>query len=394
MIERKENEHTGLERLPSQPPSYPVPGEPEADDFLLAFELLNAMGKLPNKTLAALASQAYDFLEHRPPDPVSLYRELLLPGVRAINALFTLSAYLEYVGSTDGALASDISTTIVTVITDGEGVDEEDFPALEELVEFVSNAGWLLLKALDLARKLAEDCGGITELAWAETCNLAKLLRTKFGDMGKADTSTPEEYLLIIFLAASLRLDDTVTKAIHVRIANKSAAKALNQRYMELTGDQYYPEKTARDYLDNSLDYIMRSPLLDGRPLKHAKRVLKTLESLIQKFQAQAIKEIEQSRHLEELGNPFSLDTEIEGEDGEVSTLSDMIAAPPDLEEALPQLLEIWENLDPEDARLLTERFKDGRSFSEIASERGWNYGRAQKRIERLLKEVLEKMSD
>ena len=100
-----------------------------------------------------------------------------------------------------------------------------------------------------------------------------------------------------------------------------------------------------------------------------------------------------ESEALRKLGRPRSLDEELEGRDGEMITLAEIIPAPSDLEEALPQFLEIYEKLDPQDAELLRERFVDGKSLDEIAIERGWKYDHAQKHILRLVKEIFAKMS-
>ena len=111
------------------------------------------------------------------------------------------------------------------------------------------------------------------------------------------------------------------------------------------------------------------------------------------RFKKESTKELRESEALRKLGLPRSLDEEIEGEDGEITTLAEIIPAPTDLEEALPRLLEIFEKLDPQDAELLRERFVDGKSLDEIAIERGWEYDHAQKHILRLVKEIFAKMS-
>ena len=106
---------------------------------------------------------------------------------------------------------------------------------------------------------------------------------------------------------------------------------------------------------------------------------------------------LKESERLRKLGQPRSLDTEIEGEDGEITTLADMMPASPDLEEAIPQFMEIYEKLDLEDAELIKEHFIEGKSIDEVAIERGWNYDRAQKRLWRLRKqieEILTQMDD
>ena len=211
---------------------------------------------------------------------------------------------------------------------------------------------------------------------------------------GSVDFSNPIDYVTTVFLALCLNREDIIAKAVHFRLVNKVTTSLINQHYVELGGEQWVMERTGQDYLGGKTESITEASLLDGAAVRRAEGVLAKLEPLLNAFQKEAIKELKEAKAWDDLTKPKSLDTEIQGDNGEITTLAEMLPASPDLDEAMPQLLEIWERFDPEDARLLTERFINGKSLNEIAIERDWSYDKAQKRIERLVKEVLDKMPD
>ncbi len=208
------------------------------------------------------------------------------------------------------------------------------------------------------------------------------------------DLLNPVDYVMTVFLALCLGREDLIVKAVHFRLANHTTVGLIKQKYVELGGPQSLMEETAKDYIDGQVNAITEASLFNGTAARQAEQALIQLEPLLSQFQKEAIKELEESKTWEDLSNARSLDAEIQGENGEITTLSEMLPISPDLDEAMPEFLEIWGRLDSEDAELLKERYIDGKDLKEIAIERGWEYDRTQKRILRLVKDLVDKISE
>jgi len=200
-------------------------------------------------------------------------------------------------------------------------------------------------------------------------------------------------YLESLMLSLLVGREDFITKGVNLSVAQDEGLAIMDGSYAELGGEQWIAKSLAQDYLDEHGQDIIATPMLDGESLNRTQKILETLQSLMVRFKRESTKELRESEALRKLGRPRSLAEEIEGEDGEITTLAEIIPAPPELEEALPRLLEIFEKLDPQDAELLWERFVDDKPLDEIAIERGWKYDHAQKRIRRLVKEIFAEMS-
>ena len=209
----------------------------------------------------------------------------------------------------------------------------------------------------------------------------------------KADLHDADCYLGSLMLSLLVSREDFITKGVNLSVAQEEGLAIMDGDYAELGGEQGIAESLAHDYLDKQRQGINKASLLDGEAFHRVAEALQTLECLMTRFKKESTGELRESEALRKLGRPRSLDEEIEGEDGEITTLAEIIPAPTDLEEALPRLLEIFEKLDPQDAELLRERFVDGKSLDEIAIKRGWEYDHTQKHILRLVKGIFAQMS-
>jgi hypothetical protein len=209
----------------------------------------------------------------------------------------------------------------------------------------------------------------------------------------KADLHDAGCYAESLMLSLLVGRDDFITRGVNLNVAQDEGLAIMDGSYAELGGEQAVAESLAHDYLDKQIQDITKASLLDGEAFHRVAEALQMLECLMTRFKKESTEELRKSEKLRKLGRPRSLDEEIEGEDGEITTLSESIQAPTDLEEALPQFLEIFKKLDPQDAELLKERFFEGKSLDEIAIERGWEYDHAQKYILHLVKDIFVKMS-
>jgi len=210
----------------------------------------------------------------------------------------------------------------------------------------------------------------------------------------KPDLHDPAYYLDSLLASLIIGGEDLITKGVNLRVAQEEGLAIMDGDYAELGGDQGIAESLAQDYLDKRSQGISKASLLDGEAFRRAVEGFDTLESLMTRFKKESTRELEEAEALRKLGQPKSLDEEMQSENGEVRTLAEMIPASANLEEAMPQLLEIFEKeLEPEDAELLKERFIDDKSITEIAIERDWEYDSAQKHICRLVNAVRKKMS-
>jgi hypothetical protein len=199
-------------------------------------------------------------------------------------------------------------------------------------------------------------------------------------------------YAELVLLALMLDRKDIISKGAHFRLACEATVNAIGHRYIELGGTQDVMEHTAMDYLESGVGEVMRAAPLDGEAARRAEAMLGKLGPLLDKFQQEAGKELEEAHRLDRLSRPVDLDAEV-GEQGEGSTLADLIPGEPDVAEARLQLKEICDSLEPEDADLFIERFIEGKSIQEIATERRWEYDRTQKRLERMKKRIIDEMS-
>lgn len=172
--------------------------------------------------------------------------------------------------------------------------------------------------------------------------------------------------------------------------------RALQPRYYELVGGSSALDEIAQSWVDKHVPEKMEYslPFDFGNMEEGFTQFIEQLCSTLVKQQNLEIVHLKRREQILNTCQPLSLDVDVEDENGEPRPLSEMMPAPADLEEAMPQLREIWESLEPEEAKLLSERFIEGKPLNEIAIERGWSYDRTQKRIERLMKDILNKMSD
>lgn len=215
----------------------------------------------------------------------------------------------------------------------------------------------------------------------------------KLGEGDRPDLYDAGNYLESIMVSLLVGREDFITKGLNLNIVQQEGLAVMDGRYVELHGEQSVAESLAQDYLDKRSQGIIKASFLDGEAFRRAEDALNTLEPMMTRWKKESTEVLKKAERLRRLGQPRSLDTEIEGEDGEITTLADMMPASPDLEEAIPQFMEIYEKLDLEDAELIKEHFIKGKSIDEIAIERGWDYNRAQKHILRLANKILEKMS-
>lgn len=219
--------------------------------------------------------------------------------------------------------------------------------------------------------------------------------------VSQADTTDPHIAGVLSVLAFSLRFcrtsiaGDVLLYLCH-SLAFRTVGRALQPRYYELAGGSSALDEIAQSRVDKHvLEKIEYSLPFDFR--KTEEDLTQFIDQLCSALVQRQDFEIRLLKTREGIFNkcqPLSLDVSVEDRDGEVEPLSEMLPAPADLDEAMPQLLEILEKLDPQDAELYKERFLEGKSLEQIAVERGWTYDRMQKRIERLMKGILNKMSD
>lgn len=195
-------------------------------------------------------------------------------------------------------------------------------------------------------------------------------------------------YLEALLTSLLLGREDFISGCVNVRIAQDEGLHVMDGKYAELGGEQGIAESLAQDYLNRRSQAIIKASLTTGEAFARAEEALNTLEPMMTRFKKESTIELEETETLRRLGRPASLDKEIEGEDGETTTLANMMPATADLEEALPILFEWLERLEPEDSELFMGVFFDGRELQEVAIERGWDYDRAQKRVWRLHKEI------
>jgi len=212
----------------------------------------------------------------------------------------------------------------------------------------------------------------------------------KLGEDDSPDLYHAGNYLESIMLSLMVGREDFISKGFNLYIAQQEGLAVMDGRYAELDGEQSVAESLAQDYLDKRSQYIIKASFLDGEAFRKTEDALDTLPIMMTRFKKESTEELEQVEVLRKLGQTISLDKEIEGEDGEITTLADMMPASPDLEEAMPQLLEIYEKLDPDDAELFQERWVEGKSIDEIAIEQDWKYDRVQKRLWRIEKQIRE----
>lgn len=201
-------------------------------------------------------------------------------------------------------------------------------------------------------------------------------------------------YLESIMVSLLVGREDFVSKGVNLNIAQQEGLAVMDDRYAELDGEQWIAESLAQGYLDERSQYIIKASLLDGEAFRRAEDALDTLHIMMTRFKKESTEELKKVEALCKLEPTISLGKAIEGEDGEITTLADMMPASPDLEEVMPQLLEICEKLNSDDAKLFQERWIDGKSIDEIAIKQDWKYDRAQKRlwrIEKQIKEILTK---
>ena len=219
--------------------------------------------------------------------------------------------------------------------------------------------------------------------------------------VSQADTTDPHIAGVLSVLAFSLRFcrtsiaGDVLLYLCH-SLAFRTVAGALQPRYYELAGGSSALDEIAQSRVDKHvLEKIEYSLPFDFR--KTEEDLTQFIDQLCSALVQRQDFEIRLLKTREEIFNkcqPLSLDVSVEDRDGEVEPLSEMLPAPADLDEAMPQLLEILEKLNPQDAELYKERFLEGKSLEQINVERGWTYDRTQKRIERLTKDILNKMSN
>ena len=347
-------------------------------------------------SVAFMASSAHDKLVEIAPQAIAMFEYSATKGRESGQMYLSLAKALEELDRMDKPQAEQICQMLNFKFQPAQALSPSEWAIFFYMV------GRGLTELAEIAAKLLDEFNNRKPNLLAALVLLPRLSEFKPHEFmyslpmneERVDFSNPVDYVATVFVALCLNRQDIITKAVHFRLASEVASGLISQRYVELGGEQWIMEKTAQDYLDNKTQSITEASLLDGGAVHQAERVVAKLGPLVNEFQKKAIEELKKAKQADDLSKPKSLNTEIEDEDGKITTLVEMLPASPDLDEAMPQLLEIWEKFDPENAELLTERFFEGKSVNEIAIERHWNYDKTQKRIERLVKEVLEKMAD
>lgn len=219
--------------------------------------------------------------------------------------------------------------------------------------------------------------------------------------VSQADTTNPHTAGTLRVLAFSLRfcrksIAGDVLQYLRRSLVFRIAGHALQPSYYELVGGSSALDEIAQSRVDKhvlgKIEYSL--PFDFGKMEEGFTRFIEQLYSTLVEEQNFEILHLKRREQIFNTCQPLSLDVEVEDEDGELRPLSEMMPAPADLEEAMPQLLEILDKLDPRDAELYKERFLEGKPLNQIAAERGWTYEQTQKRIERLMKDILNEMSN
>jgi len=345
-------------------------------------------------SVSTVALQDHDKFVAAAPQAIAMC-EFLAARKPIAQTYITLGSGILKQDSTSRPLASYIAEQINTKLQPKESLSATEWGNLFLFI------GRLMSEIAEEAKRQLEEFSQRKPNVLAALILFPKLKEIKahefIGSLSKQgdriDLSNPVDYVATVFLALCLRREDIIAKAIDFRLANELTCGTIEQRYVELGGQQSIMEKLAQDYLTSQRESITQASFLDGTVIDQAQKVLAKLEPLLNDFQEEAIEELKSAKRWDDLSRPKSLDTEIESENGEVTTFAEMVAGPPDLDEAMPQFLEIYERLDPEDRELLEQLYFEGRSLEEIAMERDWEYDRTQKRAKRLEKKITDMLT-
>lgn len=215
----------------------------------------------------------------------------------------------------------------------------------------------------------------------------------KARENSKPDLSDPSHYLEALMVALLLGRDDFVTKGINLNIAQAEGLATMDGNYAALGGEQWVAESLAQDYLDKRSQAIREASVLDGEAFRRSEKALDTLETVMSRFKKESTNELKEVEKLDKLTRPMSVDTKVEDEEGETTSLSECLPAEQDMLEAEDRYYEAVSHL-PEGMQPIFRRvWEEGETPKQAAINLGHEWTSAlERKIERMKNKIYEEI--
>jgi len=202
-------------------------------------------------------------------------------------------------------------------------------------------------------------------------------------------------YLESLILSLLVGREDFITKGVILSVAQDEGLAIMDGSYAELGGEQGVAESLAQGHLCECSQGIIAAPMLEGESLNRTQKAVETLQSLMVRFKKESTKELKEVQRLDKLTKPVSLDTEVEDEEGGITSLSECLPAEQDLLEAVDRYYEAVLEL-PEDVQPIFRRvWEEGETLKQAALNLGYDWtSTLERQVERMIRKIRSKMTE
>lgn len=206
----------------------------------------------------------------------------------------------------------------------------------------------------------------------------------------KPNMTNAGDYVTSLF--ASLMFDrPDIVKSINSKVSNSLTCRVIENRYIELGGEQHILETIGQSCMEKSSAKTAELPL---RQIKTAiEDAFEKASNLLVTQQRQEMKLLKSKAHLEELGKTISLDVPIDKDGQDTVTLESTIPAGQDMDIALDAYYSAVSTL-PADMQSVFRRLIDmSESPKQAALNLGFKWTTAlERRLERMREKIYKEM--
>lgn len=356
---------------------------------------VKAIDELENKSLVSIATGAREEVIEKAPHILHIFHTAAEEWPSFASELQILGTKIS-TGSTQdyGSIRLPPNRTIANLIKHLFALHLAPSALAELLFNLAETFSDLAISAREELDKFYNNEPGVIAayLTFSSISNLRthEFLSNLTIDNRKPNMTNSGDYVASLF--ASLLCDrPDIAKSINSKVSNSLTCQIIENRYVELGGEQHTLETIGQSCIDKSVDKTSELPL--NRIRTAIDKAFEETSNLLIRHQRQETGLLQYRNRLEELGKTVSLDTSIDKDGQETVTLESTIPVGQDMDMALDAYYSAVSRLPADMQPVFRRIIEKNESPKQAALNLGFNWTAAlERRLERMKNKIYKEM--